>query len=83
MVVADDTAVFGTVNLDAWALYRNFEIAMMARCAATAKLFEERVFTPDIAHSIAGTTPKGVAERPQGLVVAPAGVFPLIRTTAA
>ena len=26
LIVADNTAVFGTVNLDAWALYRNFEI---------------------------------------------------------
>ena len=60
IVVADDTAVFGTVNLDAWALYRNFEIGIMARDAKTANLFEERVFTPDIAHSIPGTKQKGV-----------------------
>jgi cardiolipin synthase len=59
LVVADDTAVFGTVNFDAWALYRNFEIAMMARSAAVATLFEERVFTPDIAKSHPGTPPGG------------------------
>ncbi len=47
------------MNLDAWALYRNFEIAIMARDAATANLFEERIFTPDIAHSIVGTKPGG------------------------
>src|SRR5262249_7485943 len=41
LVVADDTVVFGTVNFDAWALYRNFEVAMMARSAAAATLFEE------------------------------------------
>jgi len=60
LIVADDTVVFGTVNFDAWALYRNFEIAMMARSAETAKLFEERVFTPDIARSVPGTAPSGV-----------------------
>jgi cardiolipin synthase A/B len=60
IIVADDIAEFGTVNLDAWALYRNFEIGIMARDAKTANLFEERVFTPDIAHSIPGTEQKGV-----------------------
>jgi cardiolipin synthase A/B len=63
IVVADDTVVFGTVNFDAWSLYRNYEIAMMARSAATAKLFEERVFDPDIARSVAGTPPKGLGSR--------------------
>ena len=33
VVVADDTVVFGTVNFDAWSLYRNYEIAMLARSA--------------------------------------------------
>jgi cardiolipin synthase len=63
IVVADDTSVFGTVNLDAWALYRNFEIGIMARDAATAKLFEDRVFTPDIAHSHPGTAQSGLMNR--------------------
>ena len=36
VVVADDVVSFGTVNLDSWALYRNSEIAMIARSAATA-----------------------------------------------
>ena len=31
VVVADDVVSFGTVNLDAWALYRNSEIMMIAR----------------------------------------------------
>jgi cardiolipin synthase len=59
LVVADDTAEFGTVNFDAWSLYRNYEVAMMARSAATANLFESRIFDPDIARSVAGTTPGG------------------------
>ena len=60
IVVADDTVVFGTVNFDAWSLYRNYEIAMMARSPATATLFEERVFGPDIAKSKPGSPPGGI-----------------------
>jgi cardiolipin synthase len=62
IIVADNIAEFGTVNLDAWALYRNFEIGIMARDAKTANLFEERVFAPDIAHSIPGTEQKGTMD---------------------
>jgi cardiolipin synthase len=60
VIVADNTVVFGTVNFDAWALYRNYEVAMMARSAATAKLLEERLFTPDIARSHLGKPPGGL-----------------------
>jgi len=63
LVVADDTVVFGTVNLDAWALYRNYEIAMMARSPETATLMEQRVFEPDIAKSRPGTPPTGLRTR--------------------
>jgi cardiolipin synthase len=51
LIVADDAVLFGTVNLDAWALYRNYEVAVLARDAATCELFERRVFEPDIAAS--------------------------------
>ena len=54
VVVADDVVSFGTVNLDAWALYRNSEIMMIARSAEAAALFEERLFEPDIARSSPG-----------------------------
>jgi len=63
IVVADDTVVFGTVNFDAWSLYRNYEIAMMARSPETVALFEERVFGPDIAKSHAGTPPHGLGTK--------------------
>jgi cardiolipin synthase A/B len=49
VIVADDAVLFGTVNLDAWALYRNYEVALLVHDAATAQLFEERLFEPDIA----------------------------------
>jgi cardiolipin synthase A/B len=63
LVVADNTVVFGTVNFDAWALYRNYEVAMMTRSAATATLFEERVFGPDIAASHPGKPPTALGTR--------------------
>jgi cardiolipin synthase len=65
VVVADDTVVFGTVNLDAWSLYRNYEVAMMARSAAAVKLFEQRLFDPDIARSVPGTPPHAFFTRLQ------------------
>ena len=68
VVVADDTASFGTVNLDAWALYRNSEIAVVAQSAELARLFEERLFEPDIARSRAGAPPEGLRARAESLV---------------
>ena len=62
VVVADDVASFGTVNLDSWALYRNSEIAMITRSPAAAALFEERLFEPDIARSKRGEPPSGASE---------------------
>ncbi len=62
VVVADDVVSFGTVNLDSWALYRNSEIAMIARSADTAALFEKRLFQPDIARSRPGEPSSGVGE---------------------
>jgi len=59
VVVADDVVSFGTVNLDAWALYRNSEIMMLARSAEAAALMRERLIEPDIAASNAGEPPTG------------------------
>jgi cardiolipin synthase len=63
VVVADDVVSFGTVNLDAWALYRNSEIMMIARSPEAAALFEERLFEPDIARSSPGRPPSETRER--------------------
>ena len=51
VVVADDVVSFGTLNLDAWALYRNSEIVLLARSREAAELFEERLFEPDLARA--------------------------------
>ena len=66
VVVADDVVSFGTVNLDAWALYRNSEIMMIARSAEAASLVEERLFEPDIAGSNSGERLSGSHERFEG-----------------
>jgi cardiolipin synthase len=63
VVVADDVVSFGTVNLDAWALYRNSEIAMLARSPEVAALVRERLFEPDIASARRGRPAAGVRER--------------------
>ena len=63
IVVADDTVQFGTLNLDAWSLYRDFELGLIVEDAATAELFEARVFEPDIARSAPGRPPSGVWDR--------------------
>jgi cardiolipin synthase A/B len=63
LVVADDTVQFGTLNLDAWALYRDFELGLIVEDAATAEMFEARVFEPDIARSSPGRPPTGVWDR--------------------
>ena len=68
VVVADDVVSFGTVNLDAWALYRNSEIMMIARSAEAAALIEERLFEPDVARSHPGEPPSGSHERFQSLL---------------
>ena len=63
VVVADDVSSFGTVNLDAWALYRNSEIMMIARSAETAEQLVTRLFEPDIARSRAGAPPTDLRAR--------------------
>ena len=63
VVAADDVVSFGTVNLDAWALYRNSEIMMITRSAEVAALIDERLFAPDIARSQRGEPPSGPLAR--------------------
>jgi cardiolipin synthase A/B len=65
VVVADDVISFGTVNLDAWALYRNSEIMMIARSPDAAALLNERLFEPDITRSNRGEPPSGGRDRLQ------------------
>ena len=66
VVVADDLVSFGTVNLDAWALYRNSELMLLARSAELAWRFEERLFGPDIARCRRGEPATGAVGRLAG-----------------
>ena len=66
VVVADDTVSFGTVNLDAWALYRNSEIMLLAHSAKAAALFEERLIEPAIARAKPGEPPADARARLEG-----------------
>jgi cardiolipin synthase len=63
VLVADDAVLFGTVNLDAWALYRNYEVALLVRDAATVARFEERLFEPDVARSSRGVHDRALRAR--------------------
>ena len=68
VVVADETASLGTVNFDAWALYRNSEIAMIAESPDLVAALEERLFEPDISRSRPGRPPEGRRERLEAAV---------------
>jgi cardiolipin synthase A/B len=63
VVIADNVVSFGTVNLDAWALYRNSEVMMLTQSAQVATLFEQRLFEPDIARSNPGMPPRSAKDR--------------------
>ncbi len=68
LILSDDRVQFGTVNLDAWALYRNFEFALIVEDPATVEVFRQQVFRPDIALCQAGTVPTGSISRAAGWV---------------
>jgi cardiolipin synthase len=53
----------GTCNLEAWSLRRFFEIDLLVRSRALAKLFEERFSTPAEAASTPGRALTGTRER--------------------
>jgi cardiolipin synthase A/B len=57
VVLADDRVLAGTTNLDAWALYRNWEIGLFFEDAGVAETFRTNLFDVDIARSIAAVPP--------------------------
>ena len=63
VLVADDAVLCGTVNLDAWALYRNYEVALLVRDAATVERFEERLIEPDLARCARGVHDRALRAR--------------------
>ena len=63
VLVADDITIVGTINLDAWALYRNHEIALRFESRALADQVQRQWVAPDIARSTPGQQPTGAWPR--------------------
>jgi cardiolipin synthase len=63
--VADDRVIIGTINLDAWALYRNNEIAILFDDAAVADDARRVLIDDAIARSKSATLPEGVWNKVQ------------------
>jgi len=63
VVVADDITIIGTINFDAWALYRNLEIALRFEGKDVADQTQTQYIDDGIARSIPGTRPTGVWTR--------------------
>ncbi len=60
IIVADDRVPVGTLNLDAWALYRDHEVALLAESDEIAEVFRTQIVDVDIATSQPGRGPSGV-----------------------
>jgi cardiolipin synthase A/B len=59
VIVSDDRALIGTLNLDAFALYRNPEMGLLFDDASVADQFVSVLFEPDIAMSVPGRAATG------------------------
>jgi len=75
LVVADDRAQFGTLNLDAWSLYRAFEVAMVADSAEISDRFRERIFGPAIERCEPASPPDSTGARAMGAVASRLAYF--------
>jgi phosphatidylserine/phosphatidylglycerophosphate/cardiolipin synthase-like enzyme len=51
VVLADDRALVGSTNLDAWALYRNWEIGILIEDAAFTDHVRRELFDTDVSRS--------------------------------
>jgi cardiolipin synthase len=63
VLVADQRTLVGSTNLDAWALYRNWEISLVFDNAQIASVFEDQLIEPDIAQSSPAVPSESVAMR--------------------
>lgn len=60
----------GTCNLEAWSLYRSYEIDLRARSSALASQFRTGFFDPEIAISRPAGVPRGMVSRSVSAVAA-------------
>jgi cardiolipin synthase A/B len=63
VTIADDVLVVGTINYDAWAMYRNLEIALIFEDEGLAQEARTKFIEPDIAASRPGERQEGVRDR--------------------
>lgn len=63
VMVSDDRALVGTLNLDAWAMYRNPELGLLFESRDVADQFVSVLFEPDIAMSVPGAAATGWLRR--------------------
>lgn len=66
VIVADDTVVIGTINLDAWALYRNNEVALMIDDAGVADEAERVLVDDALSRSVPARQAEGRWDRLRG-----------------
>ena len=72
--VGDNRVIIGTINLDAWALYRNHEIAILFDDAGVADDARRILVEDALSRSEPATLP-GAMEQAEGLVLGQAGVL--------
>jgi cardiolipin synthase len=63
IIVSDDRVALGTLNLDAWALYRNSEIQVAVTDPAAVAALDEQLFGPDLARCTTAVPPDGLVDR--------------------
>jgi cardiolipin synthase len=63
VIVADGLIIVGTINLDAWALYRDLEIGLIINDPQIASTFRGDFIEPQILRSVAAEVPNSLGER--------------------
>jgi cardiolipin synthase len=66
VIVADDTVVIGTINLDAWALYRNNEVALLIEDPSVADDAERVLVDDALSRSVPAEEADGRWDRIRG-----------------
>ena len=75
VIVSDDRAMVGTLNLDAVALYRNPEMGLLFDDAVVADRFVSTLFEPDIGASVPGQAAVGRFRRARNRVFSSGNYF--------
>ncbi|MCO5226021.1 MAG: phosphatidylserine/phosphatidylglycerophosphate/cardiolipin synthase family protein [Thermomicrobiales bacterium] len=63
VTVADDAVIIGSLNYDAWSLYRNLEISLLFEDAETANRVVAEIIEPVLAQSETPIAPEGWREQ--------------------